>query len=288
MTPSSNASCFASGMTSGGLLQLVRRCAGQRSCRGIRCPAQISFRPLPAFPTPCRNAWLIGIVTVLAQLPMHRAKGLDRLVATALEAFQASLRLRALRALAEFVVFLNLGRELVHGLDDFELHLRMLRYGGQNSRFPGLHLFFHRRERSAPHVLERSDFSAPKMNHRVAALGAGPVMTKNEQSDCAPQRWPPRLARGHVGDHRHGRREIMLKHLVGINASLITARAGRLLDLIIVMPGAHLHDIADIRQRIGQRARRHQDDARRQIGMNADIDGEPAAMPLARSIPVTK
>lgn len=80
----------------------------------------------------------------------------------------------------------------------------------------------------------------------------------------------------------------MLKHLVGINASLITARAGRLLDLIIVMPGAHLHDIADIRQRIGQRARRHQDDARRQIGMNADIDGEPAAMPLARSIPVTK
>ena len=44
----------------------------------------------------------------------------------------------------------------------------------------------------------------------------------------------------------------MLQHLVGIDAGFVTARARRPLDLVIVLPGADLHDVADIRQRIGQ------------------------------------
>jgi len=45
------------------------------------------------------------------------------------------------------------------------------------------------------------------------------------------------LPRGDIGDHRHGRREIVLQYLVGIDAGLVTARPRRPFDLAVVLPG---------------------------------------------------
>jgi hypothetical protein len=64
----------------------------------------------------------------------------------------------------------------------------------------------------------------------------------------------------------------MLQHLVGIDAGLVTARPRRPFDLVVVLPGAHLHDVADVRQRIGQGARGHQQRARGHVGMHADVE----------------
>src|ERR1700761_3613270 len=72
-----------------------------------------------------------------------------------------------------------------------------------------------------------------KMNHRVAALCAGPAMTvgrndKQKGTDSGGR--GPRdgaLTRGDIGDHRQRRREVMLQRLVGIDAGLGAPRARR-------------------------------------------------------------
>jgi hypothetical protein len=55
------------------------------------------------------------------------------------------------------------------------------------------------------------------------------------------------LPRGDIGDHRQGRREVVLQYLVGIDAGLVTPRSRRPFDLVVVLSGAHLRDVADVR-----------------------------------------
>jgi hypothetical protein len=81
-----------------------------------------------------------------------------------------------------------------------------------------------------------------------------------------------RLPCRNIRDHRHGRWEIVLQHFVGIGAGLVTARPRRPFDLVVVLPGAHLHDVADVRQWIGQGARGHQQRAGGHVGMDADVE----------------